>query len=497
MDLQTAEYAAPLPASSLYVSHFLSMWNSRGFEFGAVLFLASIFPGTLLPMSVYALVRSFAAIVFSPKIGAYIDTAHRLHVVRLSIVGQRIAVMLSCGLFSIALQSIQVRADSSLWFIFPLLVVFACFEKLFAIMNTVAIERDWVLVIAGDNDAALQTLNAQMRRIDLICKLLAPLGIALLHSWSAKVAVWVTLVTNATSVLVEYWFIAKVFWQVPALGQQHDAPEIPRGEDTSDTPANAAWGCYAPFQRFLNSIFTPLVTYTSQAGFLPSLALSILYLTVLSFSGQMVTFLLAIPNPKLTPSTIGLMRMISTLAELSSTFAAPNLMSRIGPVRAGIWFLSCQAVSLTPVVCVLWTGFVGLGHASLPVFVITLMLSRFGLWSFDLCAQLIIQQSAIPSQRGSFSSVEASLQNFFELCAFATTIIFPKPQQFCYPALVSLSAVYCSAILYAKFVRDHRGHLLHIPSCLKTGQVTDGNNYELLSSNDADLASLSATSPRD
>ena len=69
----------------LFTSHFLSTWNARSFEFGAVLFLASIFPATLLPMSVYALTRGISAILFSPAVGRYIDTAERLHVVRLSI----------------------------------------------------------------------------------------------------------------------------------------------------------------------------------------------------------------------------------------------------------------------------------------------------------------------------------------------------------------------------------------------------------------------------
>lgn len=69
----------------LYISHFLSTWNSRVFEFGAVLYLASIFPGTLLPMSVYALTRGASAILLSPAIGQYIDVGNRLHVVRLSI----------------------------------------------------------------------------------------------------------------------------------------------------------------------------------------------------------------------------------------------------------------------------------------------------------------------------------------------------------------------------------------------------------------------------
>lgn len=69
----------------LYISHFLSTWNSRSFEFGAVLFLASIFPHTLLPLSIYALVRSASAIIFAPMIGRAIDRKHRLRVVRFSI----------------------------------------------------------------------------------------------------------------------------------------------------------------------------------------------------------------------------------------------------------------------------------------------------------------------------------------------------------------------------------------------------------------------------
>lgn len=69
----------------LYISHFLSTWNTRVFEFGAVLYLASIFPGTLLPMSVYALTRGVSAILFSPAVGQYIDVGNRLQVVRLSI----------------------------------------------------------------------------------------------------------------------------------------------------------------------------------------------------------------------------------------------------------------------------------------------------------------------------------------------------------------------------------------------------------------------------
>jgi iron-regulated transporter 1 len=55
------------------------------FEFGAVLFLASIFPGTLLYASIYALVRAFSAVALSSWLGAQVDHSDRLVAVRHSI----------------------------------------------------------------------------------------------------------------------------------------------------------------------------------------------------------------------------------------------------------------------------------------------------------------------------------------------------------------------------------------------------------------------------
>jgi hypothetical protein len=69
----------------LFISHFLSTWNSRFFEFGAVLFLVTIFPDSLLPPSVYALARAAAAIFLAPSVGRYVDSGARIHVVRVSI----------------------------------------------------------------------------------------------------------------------------------------------------------------------------------------------------------------------------------------------------------------------------------------------------------------------------------------------------------------------------------------------------------------------------
>jgi len=111
---------------------------------GAVFFIAAIFPGTLLPMSTYALVRSAAAVMLSPALGSWIDKGDRLKVVRVSIVGQRLAVGASCGIFWILYErkelGTKLRVGLSV-----VNILLACIEKLCSVLNLVSVERDWVV----------------------------------------------------------------------------------------------------------------------------------------------------------------------------------------------------------------------------------------------------------------------------------------------------------------------------------------------------------------
>ena len=156
----------------LYISHWLSTWNSRMFEFGAVLFLASIFQGTLLYASVYALVRSLTAVVLSSWLGSVADRASRLKVVRQSIgmllylsdfteygylvltisderiaVWQRVPVAASCGCFLLLTERAETPSPVVSHGLFVGVVLLACVEKLAAVVNAVAVERDWVCCV--------------------------------------------------------------------------------------------------------------------------------------------------------------------------------------------------------------------------------------------------------------------------------------------------------------------------------------------------------------
>lgn len=454
-----AEHRARL--KYLYISHFISTWNSRGFEFGAVLFLATIYPGTLLPTSTYALIRALAAITFSPAVGRYIDRGDRLQVVRFSVLGQRLAVASSCAAFFCLLllrnDPLQVVSVA----LFTSVILLACIEKLCTIMNTIAVERDWVVVIADGDEGLLQEMNAQIRRIDLFCKLLSPLTIALLDGLSSVVAIGITLALNSTSVVPEYFLIACVYRKTPSMVINRTTNIL---DCRNESGSQSLW---STTKHSTSSLLAGFKSYARSHAFLPSLSLSVLYLTVLSFSGQMIVYLLSIDHPRLTGAHIGILRTIATMFEISSTFIAPLVIDRVGAVRAGIWSLCWQFLCLTPGVATLWSSTQGGQTLGTFLFITSVILSRLGLWSFDLTAQLLVQNSVDSSHRGSFSATEASLQNLFELGSFTMTIMWSNPDDFKYPAMISLAAVYLAAAFYARFVRVQRGHLLHMPSCCK------------------------------
>ncbi|SCV56295.1 related to ferroportin 1 [Fusarium fujikuroi] len=409
------EWTLSQSARRLYISHTLSTWNSRVFEFGSVLYLASIFPGTLMPLAIYSIVRGASAITLSSWVGSYIDREDRLKTVRLSIVSQRLVVAASCAIFFI-LSRAESPSDELRVGLLAALIFMACIEKLAAIMNLVSVERDWVIVVARSDTTALRTMNSQMRRIDL------------------------------------------VYYQVPELQQSKTTPPIVPQNEEQQTHQNV----YVSFKKAVQKTSSDLRLYFTHPAFAPSFSIALLYCTVLSFGGVMVTYLLA---SGYTSAQIAAMRTVSVTLEVLATWIGPWLMKRIGPVRAGLWFLSWELGCLAIGVSIFWryadnvlTSTLGLVCGS--------MLSRIGLWGVDLSAQVIIQEEVEAENRGAFSAVEASWQNVFEMCSYTSTIIFSSPSEFHNPTALSVTAVFFAWLLYSSFVKKRRGHLVHWPTCM-------------------------------
>ncbi|TID26802.1 Major facilitator superfamily domain [Venturia nashicola] len=243
------------------------------------------------------------------------------------------------------------------------------------------------------------------------------------------------------------------------------------GED----PLKSLDTTFTKIKTSLKTSLEPWITYIHAPAFLASLSLSMLYLTVLSTGPQWQTYLLATGY---TSISVSLLRVAAVISELLATLFAPMLMHRIGSIRSGLWSINWQVIWLTAgVFAFLWYDGSWWAGAGLTMGIV---ISRLGLWGFDLNVQFIIQESTPPSQRNTFSSSEIALQNAFELLSFLSTIVFPRPDQFKLPVLISFAAVVAAAACFAGYVRKERGHLIHVGDCVKFAKRRERVEYRIL-----------------
>ncbi|KAL8994584.1 MAG: hypothetical protein Q9169_005480 [Polycauliona sp. 2 TL-2023] len=345
-------------------------------------------------------------------------------------------------------------------------------------------------------------LNASMRRIDLIAKLVAPLFISLVDAASTHAALWLVLGSSLASVAIEYFAIAQVYHAVPELARSSEPFEVSNHAfDTADTvdirndmtPAKRT--SLDHVLAYVNAIRSSWYEYFQSPVLLASLSLCILYFTVLSFNAQMVTYLLASGFSALW---ISVFRLFSVVVELGATWAAPILMSRIGPIRSGIWFISWQTACASAGVAMLSMAALDVRLRNLAL-ISGVIMSRIGLWGFDLSVQYLVQEVCVfaslilsishiinhlrqevsSTSRSQFSATEAALQNLFEMLSFAMTSVFAKPEQFQYPALISVGATAVANLCFTICVKQSRGHLFHSPRCLVSQKYTKVENSDI------------------
>ncbi|KAH7115266.1 iron transporter [Dendryphion nanum] len=438
---------------NLYIVQSLTSWSIRMSDYCIAVFLAASFPGTLFYISLYTFVRSFVAVLLSSTIGSLVDRTDRLVALRLAVAGHRFAVALSCML--IYILSIFQNSDATRWLLFTIFILIACVEKLASVANIVIIERDWVIVVSHSLERNRQDVNAVMRRLDLFTKLAAPFLLSFLDSYSRNTAIATIAIMNIGSNFLEGFKIAQLYHQVPALGKR-------RTDLTSNPPlayhANSIRrsGISYAIIRFRKS----WEKYIRSPVFLPSLSNALLYLTVLSFGSQMVTYLIA---AKFTTFQVGSLRMVSVVAELTGTWIAPVVMTHFGALLSGFYFLLWQATSMSAAVMAIATQKSGSWPAAICL-VVGVCLKRLGLWGFDLSVQFLVQEGTPPSTRAQFSATEMGCQNVFELLSSTMTIIFDRPDQFHYPIFISCTMIVLSSFCYFVFVRKAKGFVFQFGS---------------------------------
>jgi iron-regulated transporter 1 len=125
-------------------------------EWTIPLMLTVLFPSTLLYVSLYSFIVTGSAIIGGPFSGYFVDNVPRLIGIRILIVSQKVVIGISAALLYTMDRWLHSE-DTLTWkyVVFAAVIFAGCILKLSNMGSMIAIEKDWVVVIAAGNSSNL------------------------------------------------------------------------------------------------------------------------------------------------------------------------------------------------------------------------------------------------------------------------------------------------------------------------------------------------------
>ncbi|KAI3854762.1 hypothetical protein MKX03_017495 [Papaver bracteatum] len=459
----------------LYVGHFLAKWSARMWEFSVGLYMIHVWPDSLLLAAVYGVVENASKALFGPIIGKWVDRMTYVQVLQLWLLTQSLSFVVAGITVTWLLDNSGLRVSG--FAVFVSLVVLTNVSGAVGILSTLAgtilIEREWVVVISrGEPPEVLTNMNSVIRRIDLSCKLFAPVASGFIISFVSLEASAVTFaIWNVISVWLQYWLLKSVYDGIPSL-RENDARRQARFEQifpveesstvteillspegsSSASEAEHSW-IHSAIERLSKvAFFDAWIVYLRQDVLLPGIALSLLYFTVLSFG----TLMTATLEWKGIPAyVIGIMRGFNAAVGIAATFLYPLLHSRISTLRTGLWSIWMQWSFL-----LLCSASVGIQNRNTSAWMLMwgVVASRLGLWMFDLSVMQQVQDQVPDSDRFIIGGVQKSLESILSLLSYAMGIIISNPKDFGSLVILSVSSVLVAAVFYSFYAFRVRRH---------------------------------------
>lgn len=329
-------------AYTLYLNHALSTWNARAYEFAAVLFTASAYPKGLRAASLIGISTSLAAILFGASIGRWIDHgSSRLKTLLATISINRLAIAAACCLWFIVVGEGSATEDAveapqehggGWWLMlkpiaFSTLLLLGIVESLSRKANVISLERDWVPILAPVSTPtgySLTHVNAMISRIDIVCKLAAPIAVSgFLSVVSTRVGVFAVFAMNGGCFLAEVWSARKLWDQCPHLAVPKTKPDGEVQSPSSRTMFNFRT---TSVYTFILGYLEALYVYFDSEVWMPSMAMCVSHASVLSLTGVTIVFFL---NSGYSLRLVTAAEAFSTVFELGSTLLYPLSVRRV------------------------------------------------------------------------------------------------------------------------------------------------------------------------
>nr|CAG4715533.1 unnamed protein product [Naegleria fowleri] len=479
-----------------YISHFLASWGDRMWAFALPVIFGDMFTGTLLPMALFGFIHRVTCVIFGPHMGYIVDTKPRFKVMSSALIIQNSCVAITTVMiFLLAVFGLtedqkketpnQNNDSEKPLFVWPfqttisIILFFSCtivgaVSELAAMVTSVARTKDWCVVIARSESLSLEKINSMMRRLDMISLIMSPVIFGLIVTFAGyKVGTIIVCAWNVISLFPEYFFIYKVYAEtkdlhISKLEQERkikeererelaaqnteDMEQIDLEQKKEEPPT-----VNLKHQNIFKVLYHGWKLYIQQKVLLSSLAFVLLFITVLTHGGLLLSYL---KSHNVHSAVLGVFQALSAISGLSSTFLGPFMIRRYNVFKGGLISIYLQFSCL--VVGVLF--FIGFHFFTetfsfaVYLFLICVVLSRLGLYSFDLAEIQIMQQLVDPTDSGIINATEGSLTKVADLVVFISALLFSTPSNFVILVVGSLCCVGSACLLYSLWYLRNRKH---------------------------------------
>ena len=516
----------------LYGSHFMSAWGDRMWGMAVPLFLIDIFKSTLLPTGLYAAFVYILNVFLLPSLGVWVDKTSRIYVQRVGLLIENSCVALTgvtvcCMVIYIPNLGLKEQflfsGDKQIMFSYIILLLLGGLGELFNGVQTISIEKDWVVVMSKESNLDVGILNTTLRRIDLSCKALAPLAFTAIYQFigtdvrtrifygALMISFW-----NIISFPVELILNTRVYESFPRLKMKvhthddgtthahenghiehkhflhkhedgtihyHDGPILHSHEehgdviDLNDPKQTRVINSFSvdngndnnANQRKTGCCDNFFKVYLKHPIFYASLSYTLLWMTVLDNGALMTSYLQWRGVP---PVYFGFGRGLGAVFGLCGTAVFLAIKSIFKSVeRSGLIAIWLFWIILFPGV----VSFYIAGESRITDFVLmgSMAASRIGLWSYDLVITQLTQDNVKEMERGAFSSIQRASYQLFYVFIQVLGMIFHDPRQFIVLVTYSTCVVLFAALLYTYWY-VFRSYLV-----IKKSDTTVQNNDEL------------------
>uniref|UniRef100_A0A3Q3VS72 Solute carrier family 40 member n=1 Tax=Mola mola TaxID=94237 RepID=A0A3Q3VS72_MOLML len=344
------------PKFLIYVSGALSMWGDRMWHFAISVFLIELYGRNLLLTAVFGLVVAGSVLLLGALIGDWVDRNPRNRVAHASLFIQNISVTVcSVVLMLVFLYKQRIEAIWDGWLTVVCYTVVIVLADVANLASTALHYR----CLNYRKYLVLVRMNATMRRIDQVTNILAPLAVGQVMTLASNVVgCGFILGWNLVSLIVEFFFLSRVYRIVPALSvkppveeeervyQQRIERRMSQGMDSSvinqlflTSPIILDFNMLyyllkmCMFRWLVSTCKEGWKAYYRQPVFLAGMGLAFLYTTVLGFDCITTGYAY---TQGISGSLLSLLMGVSAITGLMGTVMFTRLRKTYGLVNTGI-----------------------------------------------------------------------------------------------------------------------------------------------------------------